>query len=93
MTGHRRNGDTRAGGGMKGWMAALDAACAGINPRLVVIAVVIALLDLAAGAQRWTVAHPQAPVSASTAIVAGAAEAGGCSPALAPDLRDMAGHD
>ena len=80
---------------MKGWMAALDASCAWINPGLVLIAVVIALLDLAAAAQRqrWTVAHPEAPVSVRTVIVAVAAEAGECSPAFAPELRDMAKHD
>ena len=35
---------------MKGWMSALDAACAWINPGLVVLAVVIALLDFVAAA-------------------------------------------
>ena len=93
MTERQRNGDTRAGGGMKGWMAALDAVCAWVNPGLVLIAVVIALLDLAAAAQRWTVAHPEAPVSVRTVIVTVAAEAGECSAALAPELRDMAGRD
>ena len=80
---------------MKGWMSALDAACAWINPGLVVLAVVIALLDFAAAAQRWSVAHPEAPVSVRTVIVTVAAEAGAgeCSPALAPELRDMAGRD
>ena len=78
---------------MKGWMAALDAACAWVNPSLVLIAVFIALLDLAAAAQRWTVAHPAAPVSARTVSATVAPEAEGCSPALPPELRDMAGHD
>jgi hypothetical protein len=76
---------------MKGWMSALDAACAWINPGLVVLAVVIALLDFAAAAQRWSVAHPEAPVSVRTVIVTAKAEA--CSPALPPELRDMAGRD
>jgi hypothetical protein len=78
---------------MKGWMAALDAACAWINPALVVVAIIIALLDLAAAAQRWTVVHPETPVSGRTVIVTVAAETEGCSPALPPELRDMAGRD
>jgi hypothetical protein len=78
---------------MKGWMAALDAACAWVNPGLVLVAVFIALLDLAAAAQGWAVTHPEAPVSVKTVIVTVAAETGRCSPALPPELRDMAGHD
>jgi hypothetical protein len=76
---------------MKGWMAALDAACAWVNPGLVVLAVVLALLDVTAAAQHWTVAHPQAPVAVRTVIVAAKAEQ--CSPALPPELRDMIGRD
>jgi hypothetical protein len=91
MIGHHRNADRRAGVGMKGWVAALDAACAWVNPRLVLVAVVIALLDLVVASQRWTVAHSEAPASVRTVIVTVPAE--GCSPALPPELRDMAGHD
>jgi len=76
---------------MKGWMAALDAVCAWVNPGLVVVAVVLALLDVAAAGQRWTVAHPQAPVAVRTVTVA--AEAKECSPALPSELRDMIGRD
>ena len=75
---------------MKGWMSALDAACAWINPGLVVVAVVIALLDFTAAAQGWTVAHPEAPVSVRTVVTA---KAEACSPALPLELRDMAGRD
>jgi hypothetical protein len=71
-------------------MAKLDAACAWINPSLALVAV--ALLDLAAAAQRWTVARPEAP-PAPARIVTVAAEAEACPPALPPDLRDMAGRD
>lgn len=73
-------------------MAELDAACAWINPglALVAVAVAVALLDLAAAAQRWTVARPEAP-PAPARIVTVAAEA--CPPALPPDLRAMAGRD
>jgi hypothetical protein len=76
---------------MKGWMAALDAVCAWVNPGLVVVAVLLALLDVAAATQRWTGAHPQAPAAVRTVIVA--AEAEQCSPALPPELRDMVGRD
>jgi hypothetical protein len=88
---HHRNDDTRLVVGVKRWMAALDAACARVNPILVVVAVVIALLDFGVAAERWTVAQPEAPVSIRTVIVTVPAE--GSSPALAPELRDMAGHD
>ena len=79
--------------GMKRWMAELDAACAWINPGLALVAVATALLDLAAVAQRWTVAHPEAPPTpARTVVVTVAAEAEACPPALPPELRDMAGR-
>ncbi len=73
-------------------MAKLDAACAWINPSLALVAVAVALFDLAAAAQRWTVARPEAP-PAPARIVTVAAEAEACPPALPPDLRDMAGRD
>ena len=38
---------------MKGRIAALDAACARVNPVLALIAVIIALLDVAVAAHRW----------------------------------------
>jgi hypothetical protein len=68
-------------------MAELDAACAWINPGLALVAVAVAvtLLDLAAAAQRWTVARLEAP-PAPARIVTVAAEAEACSP-------DMAGRD
>ncbi len=77
---------------MKGRIAALDAACARVNPVLALIAVIIALLDVAVAAHRWAAAHPAAPAPAATAVaVAVAVER--CSPVLPPDLRDMAGRD
>ena len=80
---------------MKRWMADLDATCAWINPGLALVAVATALLDLAAAAQRWTVAHPAEapPAPARTVVVTVAAEAKACPPALPPELRDMAGRD
>lgn len=76
---------------MKRWMAALDAACARINRVLVVVALVLALLDVAAAAQRWTALHPAAQASARTVAVAVRAEP--CAQALPPELRDMVGRD
>lgn len=73
-------------------MAELDAACAWINPGLALVAVAVALLDLAAAAQRWTAARSEAP-PAPARIVTVAAEAEACPPALPPDLRDTAGRD
>lgn len=72
-------------------MAALDATCAWANPRLVLVAIAVALLDLTVATQRWTVEHPTPPAPARTVIVTVMVE--GCSPVLAPELRDMVGHD
>jgi hypothetical protein len=71
-------------------MAQLDAACAWINPGLVVVAMILTILDIAA-ARRWTLAHPQATVPAKTVLVA--AKSKKCAPAIPPELRDMAGRD
>jgi len=76
---------------MKRWWSKLDGACAWVNPSLVVVALVLALLDGAAAAQRWTVADLTAPVPARAVIVAAARER--CSPAPPPELRDMVGRD
>jgi hypothetical protein len=57
----------------------------------VVLAMVLALLDVAAAAQHWTVARPQAPVAVRTVIVA--AKTKQCSPGLPPELRDMIRRD
>ncbi len=73
---------------MKGRMAAVDAACAWANPALTLVAVAIALLDLAVAAQRWATVHPAAVPARN--VVAAAAE---CPPVLAPELRDLAGRD
>jgi hypothetical protein len=70
-------------------MVQLDTACAWINPGLVIAAAILAVLDIAAAGQRWTLAHPQA--SAKAVIVAAKSEL--CAPALPPELRDMAGRD
>jgi hypothetical protein len=69
---------------MKRWMAELDSACASVNPGLVIAAVILAVLDVAAAGQRWTVAHPQASAPAKTVVVAARSER--CAPALPPDL-------
>jgi hypothetical protein len=73
---------------MKGRIAALDAACARVNPVLAPIAAIIALLDVAVAAHRWAAVHPAAPAPAATAV---AVER--CPPVLPPELRDMAGRD
>jgi hypothetical protein len=76
---------------MKRWTAALDAACAWVNPVLAVVAFGLAVLDVAAVGQSWTLAHPQASVAAKTVAVA--VRSDGCSPPLPPELRDMIGRD
>ncbi len=76
---------------MKGWMAALGATCAWASPGLLLIAIVLALLDLTVAAQRWVTLQLLPPAPAGTVAVTVAAE--GCSPALAPELRDMIGRD
>lgn len=76
---------------MKGWLAELDAACAWVNPGLVLVAVAIALLDLAVAAQRWAVLPPEASPPVTAEIVMQAAER--CAPALPPELRGLAGID
>jgi hypothetical protein len=73
---------------MKERIAALDAACARVNPVLALTAVIIALLDVAVAAHRWSAAHPVAP-----GLVAKAVTAKQYSPILPPELRDMAGRD
>ena len=76
---------------MKGWMAALGLTCAWASPGLMLVVIVLALLDLTVLAQRWATSQPLPPTPAGTATVTVAA--GGCSPALAPELRDMIGRD
>ncbi len=76
---------------MRQWTAALDAMCARINPVLVLAAVIIALLNLVAVAQRWTVVHPAAALPVKPAVANLPAER--CSPILAPELRDLMGYD
>lgn len=73
------------------WMAALDATCAWVNPGFVLVAIAIALLDLTIAAQRWAVVSPASPVPVSVVVAPGVAE--NYSPALTPELRDMAGRD
>ena len=80
-------------------MARLDAVCAWLNSGLALIAFFLAVLDVAVVGQRWTVAHPQAPVAAKTVVVAAESESRRDitserrAPALPPELRDMAGRD
>ena len=74
---------------MKRWMALLDAVTSQVNPGLVIAAMILAILDVAAAGQRWTLTHPQAPAK----IVMVAANSEQCTPALPPDLREMAGRD
>ena len=74
---------------MKRWMARLDTACAWVNPGLVIAAMILAMLDVAAAGQRWTLAHP--PVAAKAVVVATKNEQ--CAPAIPAELRDMAGRD
>ncbi len=75
---------------MKGRIAALDAACARVNPVPAPVAAIIALLDVAVAAHRWAAVHPAAPAPAATAVAIAAER---CSPVLPPELRDMAGRD
>jgi len=76
---------------MRRWTDALDAMCARINPVLVLAAVIIALLNLVAVAQRWTVVHPAATLPVKPTVANFPAER--CSPILAPELRDLMGYD
>lgn len=76
---------------MKGWMAALGATCAWASPGLMLVAIVLALLDLTVAAQRWAAPQPSPPAPVGTVAVGVPAE--GCSPTLAPELRDMIGRD
>jgi hypothetical protein len=76
---------------MKQLMAQLDAACAWVNPGLVIVAVILVILDVAAAGQRWTLAHPPTSVTARTVVVTAKSEQ--CAPALPPELREMAGRD
>jgi hypothetical protein len=78
---------------MKRWTAQLDAACAWVNPGLAIVAMILAMLDVAAVGQRWRLANPQA--SANTIVVAAKRdiESERCAPALPPELREMAGRD
>ncbi len=72
-------------------MAALGVTCAWTSPGLVLVAIVLALLDLTVVAQRWATLQPSPPVPVGTVAVTVAAE--GCSPTLTPELRDMVGCD
>jgi hypothetical protein len=74
---------------MKRWMAQLDAACVWVNPGLVIVAMILAIVDVAAAGQRWTLAHP--PAAAKAVVVATKNEQ--CAPAIPPQLRDMVGRD
>ena len=84
---------------MKRWMAQLDAVCAWLNTGLALVAFFLAVLDVAAVGQRWTVAHPQASVAAKTVVVVAESESKRditkeqCAPAIPPGLRDMVGRD
>jgi len=72
-------------------MTALDAACAWVNPGLVLVVFTLALLNLTVAAQRWAAAHqlPSAPVRNVVATVS----AEECPPVPAPEAREMMGRD
>jgi len=72
-------------------MAALGLTCTWASPGLVLVAIVLALFDLTVVAQRWAALQPLPPALVGAVAVTVAAE--GCSPALAPELRDMIGRD
>lgn len=72
-------------------MAALGATCTWASPGLVLVAIILALLNLTILAQPWAPLQPSPPIPVGTAVVAVAAE--GCSPTLAPELRDMIKRD
>lgn len=80
-------------------MAQLDAVCAWLNTGLALVAFFLAVLDVAAVGQRWTVARPRASVAAKIVVVAAESESKRditnepCAPALPPELRDMVGRD
>jgi len=75
---------------MMKWATALDAMCARINPVLLA-AIIIALLNLAVAAQRWTVVHPASSLPVKPAVASLSAER--CSPVLTPELRDLMEYD
>jgi len=75
---------------MREWAAALDGMCARINPVLVLAAIIIALLNLAAATQRWTIVHPGSTLPVKPAVTLSAER---CPPILAPELRDLMGYD
>ena len=77
---------------MHRWIARLDAACAWINPGLVVAALALALLDVAVAAQHWPPAYAAVSAPAQKAVIV-AAKHDQCAPAVPPELRDMAGRD
>ncbi len=72
-------------------MTALGVTCAWASPGLVLVAIVLALLDLTVVAQRWAAPQPSSPAPVGPVAVTVAAE--GCFPTLAPELRDMVGRD
>lgn len=72
-------------------MAALDAACAWVNPGLVLVAFTLALLNLTVAAQRWAAAHQLPPAPVRNVAITVAAEK--CPPILAPELREMMERD
>ena len=77
---------------MHRWIARLDAACAWLNPALVIAALVLAMLDIAVAGQRWTLAHSPVSAPAQNALIL-AAKRDQCAPAVPPELRDLAGRD
>lgn len=80
-------------------MAQLDAVCAWLNTGLALVAFFLAVLDVAAVRQMWTVAHPRASVAAKPVVVAAERKINRdikneqCAPAIPPELRDMVGRD
>ena len=78
---------------MKGWMAALGTTCAWASPGLMLVAIVLALLDLTVAAQQWATPQTQPKPPALVGTVVATVTAEGCSPTLAPELRNMIGRD
>lgn len=81
----------RARFGLRQWMTVVDAACAWVNPGLVLVAFTLALLNFTVAAQRWAAGHRLLPAPVRNVVVTLAAER--CPAVPAPELREMMGRD
>jgi hypothetical protein len=77
---------------MHRWITRLDAACAWVNPALVIAALALAVLDVAVAEQHWTPAHSPVSAPMQNAVIV-AATRDQCATPAPPELRDMAGRD